>query len=159
MMETINWTSINSIATTLASVATAIGVVFGAVQIRLSKKQSLAQFEDQMDQQYRSISMELPVDILIGKVVSKQDDHVEYLRIRELIYNYLDLCNEQVYLRSLGRISRRTWYSWGSGIKAHLARPMFANIFEEVKGASGFTYLEKICLSDFSEDPKYWKHK
>ncbi len=119
---TIDWNMVSSVATAVGSVATAIGVIFGAWQIRLSKKQSQAEFEDKLDQQYRIISMELPVDVLIGKA----PDADEKNQVRELIYNYLDLSNEQVYLRAKGRISTYTWQSWSAGIKAHLARETFS---------------------------------
>ncbi|TQV88213.1 hypothetical protein [Aliikangiella coralliicola] len=148
----IDWNILSSIATAIGSLATAIGVIFGAWQIRLSKKQSQAAFEDHFDQQYRELTMEIPVDVLIGKVPQKEDE----MRVRELIYNYLDLTNEQVYLRAKGRISKLTWVSWSSGIKAHLERPAFKRVFEEIKTNSNFTYLEKLVSQDYQADPKSW---
>ncbi|MFT5717350.1 MAG: hypothetical protein ACI9T7_001541 [Oleiphilaceae bacterium] len=149
---TIDWNAISSISTAVASVATAIGVLFGAWQIRLSKKQAQAEFEDSMDQQYRSLSMDLPVDVLIGK----EPDENQKPIVRELVFNYLDLSNEQVYLRAKGRISKYTWESWCFGIKAHLERPAFKQVFDEVRAASGFTYLEKLVDSNFESDPDQW---
>lgn len=108
----IDWNIVSSIATGVASLATAIGVCFGAWQIKIGKEQAQAAFEDGLDQQYRSLSMELPVSVLIGEPVDEGDRE----RVRELIYNYLDLANEQVYLRAKGRISKHTWASWSSGI-------------------------------------------
>jgi hypothetical protein len=147
-----DWNAISSISTAVASVATAVGVLFGAWQISLSKKQVQAEFEDSMDQQYRSLSMALPVDVLIGKEPQKE----EARRVRELVFNYLDLSNEQVYLRAKGRVSKHTWVSWNSGIKEHLARPAFKSVFTEVSSISGFTYLERLVESDFQSDPKDW---
>ncbi|WP_250657836.1 hypothetical protein [Alkalimarinus coralli] len=149
---TIDWNAISSISTAVASVATAIGVLFGAWQIRLSKKQAQAEFEDSMDQQYRSLSMDLPVDVLIGKEPAEEDK----AKVRELVFNYLDLSNEQVYLRAKGRISRHTWESWCLGIKAHLERPAFKQVFDEVKVNSGFTYLERLVDSGYKSDPDDW---
>lgn len=148
----IDWNAISSIATSIGSIATAIGVFFGAWQIRLSKKQSQAGFEDSLDQQYRLLTMELPVDVLIGKEVRDEDKN----HVRELIFNYLDLTNEQIYLRAKGRISTHTWNSWCSGIKGHLHRPAFKQVFEEVKQGSSFTYLEKLVADEFKSDPKHW---
>jgi len=148
----IDWNVLGSIATAVGSLATGVGVIFGAWQIRLSKKQAQAEFEDNLDQQYRNLTMDLPVDVLIGKV-PKEDDKE---RVRELIYNYLDLSNEQVYLRAKGRISQHTWNSWCSGIKAHLDRPEFKRVYDEVKQDSSFTYLESLISQSYGTDPKSW---
>jgi hypothetical protein len=77
----------------ISSIATALGVCFGAWQIKVGKEQAQATFEDSLDQQYRSLSMELPVSVLIGEPVEEKDK----MRVRELIFNYLDLANEQVF--------------------------------------------------------------
>jgi hypothetical protein len=148
----IDWNIVNSVAASFGSIVTAIGVAFGAWQIRLGKKQSQAEFEDSLDQQYRSISMELPVDVLIGKEPS--DEQRAY--VRELIYNYFDLANEQSYLRAKGRICKLTWASWSVGIETHLKRPAFAMVYEEIIEKSSFTYLKRLVDSDFKSDPKKW---
>ena len=150
--QMVDWNALSSIATAIGSLATAIGVIFGAWQIRLTKKQSQAEFEDGFDQQYRTLSMAIPVDVLIGNLPHPQ----ETSEVRELIFNYLDLSNEQVYLRAKGRVSKLTWKSWRSGIKAHLARPFFYQVFDEVKSQSGFTYLARLVEEDFSSDPRKW---
>lgn len=150
-----DWSTFNSIATGVGSLATAIGIIFGAWQIRISKKQSQAEFEDQLDQQYRAISMLLPVDILIGKNV----EEANRIEVRELIFNYLDLTNEQVYLRAKKRITTITWKSWNAGIKAHLDRPAFSGVYNEIKSKSGFTYLEQLIDTEFKTDPIDWYKK
>jgi hypothetical protein len=147
----LDWNIIGSASTALASIATAVGVLFVAWQIRLTKKQAQAEFEDSLDQQYRALSMLLPVDVLIGK-------HIEPVspEIRELIFNYLDLTNEQVYLRAKGRISELTWKSWCLGVSGHMSRPYFKEVYDEVKEASGFTYLDRLIESEYKSDPLFW---
>ena len=147
-----DWNAISSIATATGSVLTGFGVAFGAWQIRLAKKQSQAEFEDHLDQQYRKISMELPVDVLIGKEVRPEDCK----RVRELIYNYFDLTNEQVYLRAKQRITRYTWKSWCSGMQAHLSRPAFKHVYDELISQTDFTYFERLVESNFKSDPNTW---
>ena len=148
----VDWNVMSSVATAAGSIATALGVLIGAWQIRISKKQAQAEFEDQIDQQYRAISMELPVDVLIGGIPSTE----EASKVRELVYNYLDLSNEQVYLRAKERVSTHTWNSWCAGIKSHLDRPAFGSVFEEVKEKSGFSYLEKLVDTSYESDPIKW---
>ncbi len=65
----IDWNVVSSAATAVGSLATALGVCFGAWQIKVGKDQAQATFEDSLDQQYRSLSMELPVSVLIGEPV------------------------------------------------------------------------------------------
>ena len=143
---------VGAVATAAGTLVTAFGVLFGAWQIRISKKQSQAEFEDGFDQQYRALTIDLPVDVLIGGNPEKKDK----ARVRELIYNYLDLSNEQIYLRAKGRITRHTWNSWSSGIEAHLKRPTFQRVFEEIKHSSGFTYLERLVDNSYNSDPRSW---
>jgi hypothetical protein len=148
----VDWNVVNSAATAFGSTVTAIGVAFGAREMRLAKKQSQAEFEDSLDQQYRMLSMELPVDVLIGKEVKEEDR----ILVRELIYNYFDLANEQAYLRAKGRITKLTWSSWSIGMKDHLSRPAFMEVYGEVIDQSSFTYLKRLVDSDFEIDPREW---
>jgi hypothetical protein len=144
----VDWAALSGIFTGVAS----LGVVFGAWQIKLSKELAQTQFEDGLDQQYRALSMALPVDVLIGKEcpAGKEDN------VRELIYNYLDLTNEQAYLRAKGRVSSLTWQSWVSGIKSHLAKPVFANVYSEVRDFSSWGYLNRLTDESFENDPFDW---
>lgn len=148
----LDWEVVSSIATAVGSLVTAVGVGFGAWQIKISKDQAQSAFEDSLDQQYRSLSMALPVNILIGAPVKPQQRN----EIRELVFNYLDLCNEQVYLRAKGRISKHTWASWSSGIKLHLDKPAFDEVYQEVREESNFTYLDRLIDADFDSDPAGW---
>ena len=95
--------------------------------------------------------MAIPVDALIGKPVS--DDQSD--DVRELVYNYLDLSNEQVYLRSKKRVTKDTWKDWCTGIQENLQRPAFQTVWSEVKSeAPGtFTFLEALERHQFTLDP------
>lgn len=146
---------------TLASMATTIGVLIGACgvlvaawEIRQSKKLSEAAFEDSFDQQYRELSHEIPVDALLGQSLDEDKKN----QAREAIYNYLDLCNEQVYQRVKKRVSRARWREWSSGIKANLSRPFFNEIWVEVKieAKGSFSFLERLEQEDFKSDPAKW---
>jgi len=139
-----NWTDIGSIAT-------AVGVLLGVWQIRQNAKLNRASYEDSFDQQYRSLAMDIPVDALIGKHIPDN----ERIRVRELIYNYLDLSNEQIYLRSRKRISKATWRDWSTGIKENIERPAFAAVWNEIKAESPgtFSFLEALEKEDFRIDP------
>jgi hypothetical protein len=109
---------------TIASAATAIGVGVGVVQLNLSKRLAQTQFEDSLVQQYRALAKEIPVDTLIGKEVPPDQRPA----VRKLIFNYLDLSNEQIALRANRRIGRRTWLEWCEEIKENLEKPAFLKL-------------------------------
>lgn len=139
---------------TLSSVGTFLGVIFAAYQIGQQKRISQSNFEDSLDQQYRSLIREIPVDALIGQEVEEAKKEVT----REAIYNYLDLCNEQVYLRKNNRITRERWLIWQEGIEANLNKIEFQKIYKEVYDSEPdtFTSLFKLTESNFLYDPKKW---
>ncbi len=95
--------------------------------------------------------MAIPVDALIGK--SLKEDELE--GVRELVYNYLDLCNEQTYLRTKKRITKDTWIDWCAGIRQNLERPALKNVWLEVKteAPGTFSFLEQLEAHEYLVDP------
>jgi len=144
----IDWNSI-------VSIFTAIGVLVAAFQLRVSSKIAQSGFEDSIDQQYRELAKGIPVDALIGKSVAEEQKELT----RELIYNYLDLCNEQTFLRKNKRIRKGTWVDWCSGIELNLKKVEFSSVWTEIKqdAPKTFTFLEQLEKSKFKEDPSQWK--
>lgn len=140
---------------TIAALATAFGVAAAAWQINESRKLTQSSFEDSLDQQYRELAYGIPVDALIGKAV----DESKKTRTRELIYNYLDLSNEQIFLRQKNRVSKDTWRDWCSGMQAHLQKVEFKRVWVEVKTDSpgSFSFLERLEMEEFKNDPRGWK--
>lgn len=140
---------------TIASIATSIGVGVAAWQIWESRKLAQTTFEDSFDQQYRSLAMTIPVDALIGRTVA----HEEKQEVREKIYNYLDLCNEQIYLRKKKRICHSRWVDWCAGMKENLEKIAFREVWEETKKESPqtFSFLTQLEEHSFMCDPAKWK--
>ena len=136
---------------TVASVATAIGVAVAAWQIWESRRLAQMSFEDAIDQQYRDLAMQIPVNALLGKDIPVEQKH----QVREVIYNYLDLCNEQAYLRKKKRISKLRWQEWCEGIQSNLRKPVFKEVWEEVKreAPDEFTALTQLEKEGFNGDP------
>ncbi len=143
----VDWNSV-------VSVFTMLGVLVAAFQLRVSSKIAQSEFEDSIDQQYRELAKGIPVDALIGKEVPQ--DKKEFTR--ELIYNYLDLCNEQIFLRKKGRVRIDTWIDWCSGIESNLKKTEFQTVWAEVKSEAPqtFSFLEKLDALGFAGDPKNW---
>lgn len=139
----------------ITSFATAAAVLVAAWQIRESRKYSVTAFEDSLDKQYREIIMQIPVDALIGKNITPEDQAYA----RENVFNYLDLCNEQIYLRRKKRISKSRWVDWNEGIKGNLQKPIFQKVWAEVmeEAPGEFTDLTKLENNSFDSDPAQWK--
>ena len=101
-----------------ASVATAVGVIVASWQIILTKQQARTQFEDELVNQYREIIRCIPVEALLGKTLMG----AQQSSARDAIYRYIDLSNQQIFLRQHGRASKKTWENWQDGIESHLNR-------------------------------------
>jgi hypothetical protein len=74
------------------------------------------------------------------------------------LYQYIDLTNEQIFLRMNGRISKATWLNWVDGIKSNLDRPAFRDAWARIKNGSdgSFSELRKLEDNGFRNDPRVW---
>lgn len=139
----------------LAPIATAVGVVFAAFQLWQSSKQAVTTFEDGLVQQYREIIKNIPIDALLGEEIV----YGKYMSALEHFYRYIDLCNEQIFLRQEGRVRESTWKNWQEGIHSNLSRPAFKEAWKEIKSRSheaSFTELKRLEECGFSADPAKW---
>lgn len=141
----------------LASVATAIGVFMAGWQIQLAKRLATTQFEDDLTKQFREIIQKIPIEALLGEELSEE----KYSAARDDFYRYIDLSNEQVFLRRNGRVSKATWRLWCDGINAFLQRPAFNRAWRDFKLKSPGVFVELRRLEDdgFKEDPHTWNNQ
>ncbi len=141
-------------APVLGSVATAVGVFLAWLAIRRGALQARTDFEDDLAGEYRKLAREMPPDALLGGEL-RQKDQEESLR---LFYNYVDLSNEQTFLRKQGRVSKETWLFWCEGIKSNLERPAFKKAWDEIRlrAPKSFEELRRLESRNFTEDPNEW---
>ena len=134
-----------------ASFATAVGVLIAVWQIRLGKQQATTQFEDGLNQQYREIIRRIPIQVLLGEEVSEE----VYQSTLDDFYRYIDLTNEQVFLRENDRVTKQTWQLWNDGIKSTLRKKSFARAWEYIQeqAPDDFKELKKLEASNFEADP------
>ena len=142
----------------IGSGATALGVIFVGWQIWQTKKQNITTFEDELSRQYREILKTIPVKALLKEELTQE----EITRAKTGIYFYLDLCNEQIFLRYKGRVRRSTWLDWCEGIRFNLSVPVFEKAWKEIKlqtPESNFRGLRELENSGFKDDPRsrYWQ--
>jgi hypothetical protein len=148
------FTEIGAIIGVIASVATAVGVFLAFRQLRHTKQQAVTSFEDTIAGEYRALTTCIPTKALLGKPLSD----VEHEGALDKFYRYIDLSNEQIFLRQRGRISSETWRFWRDGIKSNLCRPAFKRAWDEISQQAGgdFSELRRLVESDYKDDPKQW---
>ncbi|MFL6197754.1 MAG: hypothetical protein ACJ76J_01120 [Thermoanaerobaculia bacterium] len=147
-----NWIDLSA---AIGSVATALGVFAAVLQIRESKRQAVTAFEDSMSSQYRDLVQRIPVEALLGENL---EEPVYRENLNEF-YHYIDLTNEQIFLRARDRITPETWQNWCDGIRTILAKPAFARAWQEVSQRSpgSFEELRRLIDSGYTEDPVKWR--
>ena len=145
----------NEVIQLLATVATPIAVFLAWWQLKLTKQQSVVAFEDSLAREYREISDRLPIRALLGEELSD----TEHSGALQSFHRYVDLSNEQVFLRINRRITPTTWQDWAAGIKSNLRRPAFKRAWEEIKrrAPDSFTELRRLEKNDFGADPARWR--
>ncbi len=138
----------------ISSVAAAIGLFILAWQIWQTKKLSETAFEDSLSQQYRGILRSIPVKALLGEELSQ----AEFENAENGIYHYLDLSNEQVFLRQKKRVGLETWKSWRDGIKSNLSRTAFDQVWKKIKlqAPDSFQELRELENGAYEVDPACW---
>jgi hypothetical protein len=148
-MATLDW--INA----LAQLATFVGVIAVILQLRQSQEQSKTDFEDTVGREYREIASKIPTKALLGRELNDQeiDDYLDEL------YRYIDLSNEQVFLRKQNRIRPGTWENWRQGIESNFRRPAFKKAWEKIKVESDrdFSELRRLEAENFRGDPRKWR--
>jgi hypothetical protein len=139
-----------SIFTVTAPIFTAMGVCFAAYQFWQTAKQNKTRFEDDLMREYRDLINKIPVKALLGKELTDDEFSAAY----SAHYHYLDLTNEEVFLRQKNRITRETWEYWCDGIKSNLSRPSFKKAWDQIRATvPEFTELRRLEQSEFTEDP------
>lgn len=135
--------SLLEVLSALSSIATAIGVAVAAYQLLITRHQATTSFEDTLNTQYRHAIEQLPMEALFGEPLKNEHQAA----LLPYFYRYFDLCNEQAFLFSLGRISKKTWKNWEEGIKGNMARPAFMAAWREVaqRAQGDFDSLRRLC--------------
>jgi len=137
-----------------AAVVSALGLFLTFWQVRLVKKLATTQFEDTLGREYRELAGRLPTKALLGEKLTNE----EHAAAMDEFIHYIDLCNEQVFLRRCERITLTTWEYWRDGIRTNLEQPAFARAWAEIKTRStNFRELRRLEVEGFQCDPAQWE--
>ncbi|KQC08027.1 MAG: hypothetical protein APR54_05160 [Candidatus Cloacimonas sp. SDB] len=145
---------------TIAATATAIGIFIAVIQLIYSYGHSITRFEDEVSKEYREIIKPIPTEAILGEELS--DD--EFKKHLESIFSYIDLSNEEIFLRQRGRVSRKTWDYWRSGILSNMKKPVFKKAWDIIieankKHPDNKTFAELEYLlepENVQKDPRKW---
>lgn len=141
----------------MAPYATMIGVMIALWQLWRNAEQQKTNFEDSLSKEYRDIIQKIPYKALLGCSLEQQEKEAAYNEL----FNYMDLCNEQAFLRASGRIRKKTWENWRRGMLTNFSHELFREfsdeVFEKIEG--NFSELKRVRNSGYKEDPKKWKLK
>ena len=114
----------------IASVATAVGVLLVAPQLRFAQRQRHRAFEDLYLQRYWSLADKLSIECDPGRAAAstgilEQDEGV--------LRAYLRLCEDQIEMRKLGWVTRETWRLWADGIRANVSSWPYQEVWKTVQ--------------------------
>jgi hypothetical protein len=139
----------------IANCVMAVGVLLLLWQIWLAKKQATTAFEDSMAKEYRELAAKIPTEALLGEDLNPED----FKKTFGEFYHYIDLSNEEVFLRQRNRITEKTWKYWLDGIKSNLSKPAFKRAWEEIKEKADGSFMELRRLEEngFEGDPHTWR--
>lgn len=147
MCNEIDWSSIGSIAT-------AVAVLLAGWQLRRGTAQARTDLEDDLSREYRELTRSIPLGVHLDRDMTEQ----EFLEASPALYHYIDLSNEQVFLRLNGRVSKVTWLNWRDGIRSNLEGKAFRRAWDETKADSkSFAELRRLEESGFADDPWCWR--
>ncbi len=154
MFELWNWITRNAPAiSAIAAVCTVFGVWLAYSQLNMSQKIAQLQFEDSMVKEYRNLVHRLPTKALLGQELSDW----EFQKAFDEFFHYIDLSNEQVFLRQQGKVGQKVWINWSEGIKNNLSLPAFRKAWRKIeKESNSFQELRRLEKADFKDDPKKW---
>jgi hypothetical protein len=139
---------------TAANMATAAAVFVAAIALLLQRGQARTAFEDELVREYRRT---VKPDLTTKALISSELDEQTFAQVADF-YPYIDLCNEQVFLRLAGRVRRKTWTQWCDGIRGNLRdRDAFKNAWATMRTASPRDFGELQLLVDSGyRDPRSW---
>ncbi len=92
----------------IGSIGTAVAVLVAAWQVRKSTQQARTDFEDDLSREYRELARSIPVKAHLGQELGEEELEQAFPNL----YQYIDLTNEQIFLRMNGRTSKTTRLNW-----------------------------------------------
>lgn len=119
----------------LLGIVAATGIAVFTVQTATYVRRS--EFEDIYIQRYWEILSRIPVDLRVQLIEEKElrDVLVEDSNVEQALWDYLALCEDEIDLRKIGRVTDETWAVWCHSIEDSIGgyphRPMLEHVMEK----------------------------
>jgi hypothetical protein len=113
---------------TVSSFATAVGLFLAVIGLRQVQRQRLRQFEALFVSRYWTLMDRLSLQAMRGDEHEPHRDEDE-----RVVRAYLQLCEDELDLRSQGCFTDSTWAVWADGMQVQLQRWPFSQIWHRVE--------------------------
>ncbi|MFE7580756.1 hypothetical protein ACFU5Y_04210 [Streptomyces gardneri] len=132
-METAQWIQLGTVIVALL----ALGISLGN-----TARSRVKQIEDDYVRRYWSILDKMPSDALVNSRPRRTSREA-----RRAARLYLRLCEDEMELRAMGWVGKRTWTEWRSGIRAQLQQWPIDEEWERIRNGD----LEARTRDQFKE--------
>lgn len=144
-----------------------IGFILTLHELKQQERVQKTQLENRLNEEYRENWREVDSELLLNpdyheSAVDGQLDLTE--SEANAIYSYVDLTNQQIFLRRRGRIRKSRWKDWEQGIQTLIQHPPINAEWKRIKEKTDtevgrdFDELRRLESpgEDFDTDPYYW---
>lgn len=123
---------------------TALAIIFAAWQLMFHSRQMHRDFELLYVQRYWELMDRRSPEFALECEPTPDD--------RLVIRAYLQLCEDEVDLRRLGRVTDNTWKFWSRSIVEQASAPAYAEELKRV-GADRYSLVRRLMASRAAHDP------
>ncbi|MBX3103792.1 MAG: hypothetical protein KF867_02350 [Cryobacterium sp.] len=141
-----NWVDIASL---IVSILTCFTIGLAAIQLIFHSRQMHREFETLYVERYWVLMDKRSQAFTVGQNPTESD--------KTVIRGYLQLCEDEVDLRRLGRVTDGTWRFWSGAMIAQCGEPAYSAALEQL-GQSMYPGLRQLIFSGGTADPleKSW---
>lgn len=136
------------IAGLVISAFTALSILFAVTQIVAQTRQMHRDFEALYVGRYWTLMDRRSIEFERGGKPRKKD--------RLVIHQYLQLCEDEIDLRSEGRVTNDTWGFWERSIRAQASEPHYRAALDS-SADHEYPSLKALMRSAGAYDPLHWK--
>ena len=148
-------TAVNLSWNDFAAAATAVGVLLAVYQLSLTRRDLRGTFEQNFVDRYNAIAANIDLLLLIeAKPVPLADTATA-----RALFDYFDLCEEQLYYSARRKVSRGTWTDWWIGMSSTLenreVRRQFESFRHRLEVAEMVRFVRLVEAIQHLDDSRY----
>jgi hypothetical protein len=133
---------------TAIQILTALAIIFAAWQLLFHSRQMHREFEHLYVERYWVLMDKRSVGFVVKERITKED--------RPVVRGYLQLCEDEIDLRRIGRITDSTWQFWSGAALDQVAEPVYVSELAKIE-ESHYPLLRELIRTE-GADPlaKNW---